>query len=148
MGWLAKVLGLGSGPEPSRGVELPRINHKPGSYPGEAVGESNYQEALGRICGGHNRGGHGFVCLAELRPEPDNPYDENAVQVVIEKSLVGYLSRANAVRFHHEMATAGFAGSGAICGAKIDGGWRTNQHDEGSFGVKLALPGRGRFDLS
>jgi hypothetical protein len=32
--------------------------------------------------------------------------------------------------------------------AQITGGWRTNQHDEGSFGVKLGIPMRGNIDFA
>lgn len=35
----------------------------------------------------------------------------------------------------------------ASCSAKIVGGWRTNQHDSGHFGVKLGIPTRGWIDF-
>jgi hypothetical protein len=144
MGWLSRFLGLGARPHPPA---RPLIVWREGSYPTCAVGESYYQGALSRICGGHNRDGHRFECEAHLIPEPDNPYDINAVKVVVQGLHVGHLSREDAVRFHEEMALAGQPG-GARCAARLDGGWRTNQHDEGSFGIRLGIPGRGRFTLT
>ena len=143
MGWLARLFGSERSPQQVR----PRIVWRDGSYPTAAVGESHYQAALETLCGGHNRYGHELECDAELIPEPDNSYDSNAVKVVIGRRLVGYLCREDAVRFHEEMALAQRSGEGAVCAAKINGGWRTNQHDEGSFGVRLGIPQRGRFAL-
>ncbi|WP_373067706.1 hypothetical protein, partial [Thioalkalivibrio sp.] len=31
----------------------------------------------------------------------------------------------------------------AACKATVVGGWRTNQHDQGCFGMKLTMPCRG-----
>jgi hypothetical protein len=143
MGWFSRLLGLERAPTP----RLARIEWREGSYPTPAVGESNYQAALEAICGGYSRHGHEFECEAELVPEPDNAYDENAVKVLIGRQLVGYLCREDAVRFHEEMKLAGRPWEGARCAANIKGGWRTNQYDEGSFGVYLGIPGRGRFNL-
>lgn len=109
------------------------------SYPREVAGEGHYQAALSRICGGHKRNGHALESVAVLRPEPDNAYDPNAVQVTIDGELVGYLSRADAERFTRESAKQGHAGAAIRTGAKVVGGWRTNQHDEGSFGVYLGF---------
>ena len=86
--------------------------------------------------------------LTELRPEPSNPYDPNAVRVLIRGRLVAYLCREDAIRFGEEMAAAGRPGEGARCAAKIVGGWRTNQYDEGYFGVRLGIPGWGPFTLA
>lgn len=144
MGWLSRLFGLDRTPA----SRLARIVLKPSSYPREVVGESNYQAALETICGGYSRDGHDFECEAHLIPEPTNAYDPNAVQVFIDSKLVGYLSREDAVRFHKEMALAERSGQGVRCGARIKGGWRTNQHDQGHFGVGLAIPGRGRFTLA
>jgi hypothetical protein len=142
MGWLSKLFGF----DPPKSAPA-RIVWREKSFPTSAVGESNYQAALEGLCGGHNRYGYELECEAELVPEPSNPYDPNAVKVLIARRLVGYLSRADAVRFHAEMALAERPGEGARCAAKINGGWRTNQYDEGCFGVRLGIPGWGRFTL-
>lgn len=117
-----------------------------GGYPRYVVGESNYQAALAKICGGHNREGHELETVAVLTPEPTNAYDPNAVMVVIEDRKIGYLSRDDAPRYLEALETAGFAGQTAKVGAKIVGGWRTNQHDSGHFGVRLALPWPVKFE--
>ncbi|MCU0907099.1 MAG: HIRAN domain-containing protein [Rhodobacteraceae bacterium] len=111
----------------------------------EVVGESHYQNALVRIGGGHNRYGHQIEAEAELVREPGNPFDTNAIVVLIHGDTVGYLPRDQAARVSAQMAEDGI--ERATCGAKIIGGWRTNQYDEGSFGVRLAIPCWGWIDF-
>jgi HIRAN domain len=62
----------------------------------EVVGESNYQDVLWRCVGGDDgeRVRHSIEVV--LVPEPQNPYDGNAIAVLIEGDLVGYLSREDA----------------------------------------------------
>jgi len=59
----------------------------------EVVGESHYQESPDAICGGKCEDGHHLMCQAELRPEPENPYDRHAVAVYVDDRKVGHLSR-------------------------------------------------------
>ena len=120
------------------------IAHRPDSFPFEVTGESHYQDALAAIVGGHNREGHAFVCRADLRPEPGNRFDPNAIRVVIQGRTVGYVPRTATARIHAAIAELG----PLVATARIDGGWRTNQHDAGHFGVKLAIPGRGPITLA
>lgn len=145
--WLKALFGGGHSQRPAS-RPLAQIVWRDGSYPTNAVGESHYQDAFEALCGGYTRSGHQIACTALLVPEPSNPYDVNAVKVTIQGRLVGYLSREGAVRFHAEMAAAGRPGEGAQCAAMIKGGWRTNQYDEGSFGVSLGVPGWGKFTLA
>jgi len=114
------------------------------SYRFEVVGESRYQEALGQIVGGHNREGHSHDCYARLVPEPDNTFDPNAIQVVIDGEKVGYIPKEGTARIHAALASFG----PLACRARIVGGWRTNQHDAGHFGVKLAIPNRGQITVA
>ena len=116
------------------------------SFGMEVVGESNYQDALIEICGKHTRLGYDGEHQALLVLEPTNAYDPNAVMVMIEAKRVGYLAREQAKRVGSAMKSAGI--DRAICDARIQGGWRTNQHDEGHYGVKLAVPGRGDISFS
>lgn len=111
----------------------------------DVAGESNYQNELERICGGHSRFGHATEIDALLVREPNNPFDEKAVSIRIRKRLVGYLPREQAARVTSQMIQDGI--ERATCGAKIVGGWRTNQHDEGHFGVRLAIPRHGWIDF-
>lgn len=103
----------------------------------EVVGESRYQEALTRIAGGKRRESQLIRTNAELRREPTNPFDRNAVQVVIAGDVVGYLPRDEAAKYApalDQLPRAGFA-----CDAEIRGGWRDGD-DEGHFGVVVWLP--------
>ncbi len=61
------------------------------------VGESQYQPALRRVPR------TGRVCWATLVPEPDNPFDSNAVVVQIECETVGYLDRRDARRYQRRL---------------------------------------------
>ncbi|WP_374571571.1 HIRAN domain-containing protein [Phenylobacterium sp.] len=104
------------------------------------VGESKYQDALLRICGGYTRDGHQLRTRAQLVPEPSNPYDKNAIRVDIDGQTVGYLKRDHAARYAKRLAEEGLSGEILDVRAYITGGWRTNQHDKGFFGVQLETP--------
>ncbi|MGV3580023.1 HIRAN domain-containing protein [Brevundimonas sp.] len=116
-----------------------------GGFPRNAVGESRYQTELKRICGGYNRQGQHLETVARLEPEPTNAFDPNAIMVMISGQKVGYLSRDDAAIYVAALEAAGHAGQTAAVGAKVVGGWRTNQHDAGQFGVRLAMPFPIRF---
>jgi hypothetical protein len=62
------------------------------------VGESNYQPALLRVLANRGR-----MCWARLVPEPDNPFDRNAVMVEIDGHTVGYFARADALRYQRRL---------------------------------------------
>jgi hypothetical protein len=62
-----------------------------------AVGESQYQPALKRAARA------GRICWATLLPEPDNPFDSNAVAVQIAGETVGYLARTDARRYNRRL---------------------------------------------
>lgn len=116
------------------------------SFGMEVVGESNYQDALIAICGKHTRAGYDGEHQATLALEPSNAFDPNAVMVMIDGRRVGYLIREQAKRVGAFMRAAGL--DQATCDARVQGGWRTNQHDEGHYGVKLAVPARGEIAFS
>lgn len=123
----------------------PFIVWRKGSFPMEVVGESHYQAALEQVCGPHNREGYRVEVNAVLVREPDNPHDPNAVSVEVGGQKVGYLPRENAIRVGGQMDDEGLARVG--CGGFISGGWRTNQYDEGLFGIRLAVPNQGWIDM-
>ena len=106
----------------------------------DVVGESYYQEALETLAGGFTPDGCDVRVTAEVRPEPDNPSDPDAVRVSIGGRTVGYLSRGDAKRFVGGMAKLGRPGEGVSCEARIVGGWRRSRDDFGFFGVQLNLP--------
>jgi hypothetical protein len=105
----------------------------------EAVGESNYQATLDRICGGRSFDGADVLTEATLIYEDTNPYDSQAIRVAINGQTVGYLSRAHARQYRREMAKAGNAGRTAVCAARIRGGWDRGGDDRGSYGVRLDI---------
>jgi hypothetical protein len=76
----------------------------------EIVGESGYQDYLRQLR--RRRGDLEIV----LRPEPTNPYDPNAVVVLIDNQPVGYLPRASAREWQPMLLAAeaeGFIVAGA-----------------------------------
>jgi Protein of unknown function (DUF4236) len=110
-----------------------------GGYGFDVVGESHYQVELERIVGGRTENSARYKCVATLTPEPDNPYDPQAVCVTVNRSKVANLSRDWAVKFNAALASSGYAR--ATCNALIVGGWG-RRGDRGHFGIKLdiALP--------
>lgn len=105
----------------------------------EVVGESHYQDALRRLCGGKTEAGHHKPAVAVLSPEFDNPHDSNAISVSIDGRLVGYMSRTDAKNYRLLIEEMHRQGQVARSGAWIVGGWRRDQSDQGHFGVKLNL---------
>lgn len=136
MGLFSWILGR------STAVEPPFMEGD-GDYALEVVGESYYQDALSAICGGPCGEGHAFECVALLAPEPDNPYDRNAIAVTVDGRKVAHLSRDEAELHHAELAELGLRGRSVRCAAKINGGWarpRRDGHVEaGHFGIELDL---------
>ena len=101
MGLLGRLLGRTQTPVPDAGGRQAGIvDRKATLYTGnetlEVVGESHYQEALWSIVGGRRSDRVRHETVAVLIPDPDNQYDPNAIRVVLEGSLVGYLSGEDA----------------------------------------------------
>lgn len=59
----------------------------------EVVGESFYREALRRVAAAIDGSTGSRECVATLVPDPSNPYDRNAVKVVVGDEHVGHLPR-------------------------------------------------------
>jgi len=57
----------------------------------EIVGESHYQDALERVCGGRTGQSQDLIVSAVLVLDDNNRYDPNAVRVEIRGLTVGYL---------------------------------------------------------
>jgi hypothetical protein len=116
----------------------------------EVVGESNYQEALWKIVGGrrHERVRHDVAAV--LLPEPDNQFDANAIKVLIDGNLVGYLSRQDAVAYGPGLrALMGESANGLVAleATIVGGGQRSDgygflgvfiDHDPADFGINPA----------
>lgn len=103
------------------------------------VGESHYQAALERLCGGRCSDGYNIETAAVLVANPDNPYDSNAVEVRISDDLVGHLARDVAANVSPVLLKKSPPQSRAVF-ARITGGWDRGNGDVGYFGVQLSMP--------
>lgn len=99
------------------------------------VGESYRQAALHALDHGRLRRGVRVTLTASLIPEPENPYDPQAIRVDIEGAHVGYLSRADAVWYQPVFAALAAQQLIAVARAKLMGGVA----DKPSIGVILDL---------
>jgi len=87
----------------------------------DVVGESQYQPAIRAACGWKPGEDTLFECMAELVPEPTNPYDENAIMVKIDDRQVGHLSRQDAKELGPAIAEGIEHQGTGICHAVIAG---------------------------
>jgi hypothetical protein len=124
----------------------------------EVVGESHYQGALWRLCGGTL--GDEVLCdiIAVLVPEPTNPYDPNAICVQIDGAVVGYLPRERAREYLPGLkrAMSSHQSHIALHGVIAGGGHRADgpgflgvflKHEPADFGLEPA-PVWGRPTIS
>jgi len=112
----------------------------PGTFEVEVVGESHYQDALAKICGGRSEDGAEKYCRATLVLDNSNAYDPKAVRVDVDGATVGYLSREAARVYRHRLKEAGHPRLLGTCNAVIRGGWDRGNGDTGNFGIRLDLP--------
>lgn len=71
-----------------------------GHFGQEVVGESHYVKALARTFkSGNKQNKNRSYVVVTLNPENDNPYDKNAIAIVGEFGVLGYLSRDDAVLY-------------------------------------------------
>ena len=109
----------------------------------EVVGESHYHGALAGIMAAARERPDPWEIhtVAELRREPGNQYDKNAVQVIIEGQIVGYLSREDAAEVTPQLARLRLR---AFVHAVVAGGRLQDDGRVGPIGVTLvdsaALP--------
>lgn len=113
----------------------------------EVVGESHYQEHLWRLGGGVQTERIRCAVQAVLVPEPDNAHDRNAICVLIDGGVVGYLSREDAVVYRPglDLLMGKHGGYIALEGQIIGGGQRSGglgmlgvflDHDPAQFGLR------------
>ncbi len=122
----------------------------------EVIGESHRQEVLWRIVGGRRIEPVRHDACAVLQPEPTNVHDSNAVMVLIENELVGYLSRHDAALYGPGLTRlmARTTTPVGLLGVIVGGGERADglgflgvflDHDPADFGVTrqeaAAIPG-------
>lgn len=106
----------------------------------EVVGESRYQDALWHIVGEHPGGADRIrkTIVAVLRPDTDNAYDANAVDIIITDHKVGYLSRNHAAEMQEAILRmeAEHHRPIGLRGAIVGGGMRKD--GPGQLGVFLS----------
>lgn len=95
-------------------------------YHQEIVGESHYQAAIKAA-----RKRYGERCPASMVFEDDNPYDKQAVAILIDGQKIGHLSRDDAREYRKLFAKEGIDPSRVACHARIFGG------GDRSYGVWL-----------
>ena len=117
----------------------------------EVTGEGRHQGDIDIVAGPKQYDGVWVEKVATLRPEPDNPIDDQAVAVEIEGLLVGYLDDKEGTAHRRLIDRAARAHGAATCAAVINGGWyREDEESEGSYGVHLYFgygPGAGPDEL-
>lgn len=110
-----------------------------GDFDHDIVGESHYQPALEDLARLRRQADGPRRFKAVLRPEPDNPYDDNAVQVEIGQRHVGYLAREDAADWCDMLARADMTGKAVTVEAELTGGFIRDDGSKAAFGVRLDL---------
>lgn len=106
------------------------LHFKPiGKYRQAVKGESNYQEHLARAAEDED----GFVSI-DLFLEDHNKFDKNAVAIVYETDTVGYLSRADAIKYRDAIKALNHPDAIGTCPARVIGGG-----EDKSYGIVLDL---------
>jgi hypothetical protein len=106
-----------------------------GQFGIEAAGTDQHQDELELMAGGRTETGVDHLCGALLVPNPKNPYDPNAIAVVINSEVVGYIPSNIAPSLKYALRVGGYIAAG--CAAKIVGGWARADGDIGDFSVRL-----------
>jgi hypothetical protein len=100
------------------------------------VGESKYQEEISEICGGYLKSKEIRTENATIIPEPDNPFDKNAIVVKIKDKTVGYIAREDTAYFSVMIRNVN---EGVSCPAEIRGGWKRRDGSRAMYGVFLQI---------
>jgi Bacterial PH domain/HIRAN domain len=106
-----------------------------GKFGFPVVGEEHHQDILEALAGGRRESSAHVAVPALLLPQPDNPYDPDAVAVFMRGHEVGHLARNVAPEFLRALQAGGYGR--AACEAMIVGGWDRGATDHGNFGVRL-----------
>jgi hypothetical protein len=140
MGLLSWLFGLGEAAPAGPNHSLEPVHLARGrGFTFEIVGEASYQAALDTICGGKCEDGYNLPVVAQLCFQEDNPYDSNAIMVLIDGKVVGYIPRDLAPEMRDAILKLDPEERPVTCDAKVVGGWIRDPNDEGHYGVKLSL---------
>jgi len=123
----------------------------------EVVGESHYQDVLWRCVGGDRGERVRHPVQVVLAHQPENPFDGNAIAVLIDSEVVGYLSREDAALYlpglraltEHHGCAIGLRGHIVGGGRRPDGRGMLGvflDHDPTDFGLLAShVSGIGRL---
>jgi hypothetical protein len=108
------------------------------------MGVAHYQDALISIAGpktkhGLNEGLDELRVMIELKREPTNAYDKNAVQCLVDGKLVGYVDRGSAAMLQDVFREREKTGLKVEVPGYIIGGW-SRPGNEGKYSVRLGSP--------
>jgi Bacterial PH domain len=106
-----------------------------GKFGFPVVAEEHHQDILEALAGGRRESSASVAVPALLLPQPNNPYDPDAVAVFMRGHEVGYPARNVAPEFLRALQIGGY--DRAACEAMIVGGWDRGGADHGYFGVRL-----------
>ncbi len=102
------------------------------------VDVARYQAELESLSGGRLTSGTVTNLLTvELRPEPTNTVDPQAIIVLAAGMPVAYVPRDQTAAFHPVIQQAWAAGGPATCRASMTGGWDRGGGDRGHIGIQL-----------
>lgn len=127
---LSPWAGLPLGPAPLRNV---------GAFGLRVVGTFYYQEALHDLYGPRRPDGVKIADEGELVTEDENPFDPNAIALVVGGQLLGYLARENAILFRQAMADARIIAGRFPVHLLVTGGVSTSEGRLAQFLVHLDL---------
>jgi HIRAN domain len=105
----------------------------------EVAGESHYQDALAEVSNLRDGVVRRRLVVAVLRPEPENPYDRNAVRVEVFGRLVGRIPREDAPEIAPILADLAKHGYLAGTRAIVVGGGVGRSGQWLSFGIRLNI---------
>lgn len=118
-------------------AELPAAHQRlPEGPPVLVVGESHHREAI-EAAVGQRPAGHDTTIDAVMALEPDNPYDRNAVAVMLAGRVCGYIAREDAARWGPILAWFAEQGVTPVVRARVKGGWREERDRWADFGITL-----------
>lgn len=109
-----------------------------GDFSVKAAGTSHYQEALKEIQDGFRKNQNPDF-LIEAVPQPDNPHDPSALQLLRDGSLLGDMPAEMTFEIHDALGRVGQDGQRCKVLARLVG------HRETSLGLRLNMQQQARF---
>jgi hypothetical protein len=140
-GFLSKLFGSASNQPPVTKRKDPnrvRRLRGDGEFSVKAAGTSHYQEALLAIKDGFRKNQYPDF-LIEVVPQPDNPHDPSALQLMRDGSLLGYIPAEITSEIHEALKRVGQDGQACKVLARLVG------HREKSLGLRLNMERPARF---